>query len=526
LFREIIRACKKEKLAIAGADRLKIGAELAVKDLVALLSFLATPEDDLSLAVALRSPLFGWSEQELFDLAHKRPEKSYLWAEMRNRKSCFPETMRVLDALRQETDYLRPYELLERILTRFGGRKNLIARLGEEAEDGIDALLAQAIAYETMDIPGLTGFLTWLDAEEVEIKRQSDNESTLIRVMTVHGAKGLEAPIVILPDTAEKRNLIRDEVYNSDQNGVVWSVKADQNPKQATIDKAKIMERQKEERDRLLYVAMTRAEKWLIVCGAGNVGKSGKSWYSMIESGMKIAEACEHRDGLRLESGDWGKLPDTVLAKPAMPETTLPDWATRKATYPERAQKPLSPSGLGGAKSLPGEGRSEEEALERGVEIHLLLEHLPNHPAPDREKVARALLPDSAGFDDTFAETLTVITKPELEFLFRATSLAEVPVCATLPELQNTPVNGIIDRLIIGADTILAVDFKTNTVVPQTAADIPDGILRQLGAYAAALQQIYPDHEIKTAVLWTRTATFMPVEHACVTAALRHTTPT
>src|SRR6056297_216641 len=198
LFHEIIRECKAQDLPIAGADRLKVGAELAVKDLAALLSFLATPEDSLSLAIALRSPLFGWSEADLYKLAHGRRQK-YLWAALRERADDHPETMAVLNDLRGQADYLRPYDLIERILTRHDGRRKLLARLGTEAEDGIDALLAQAMAYEGSAVSSLTGFLVWMETDEMEIKRQMDSAGDRIRVMTVHGAKGLEAPVVILP---------------------------------------------------------------------------------------------------------------------------------------------------------------------------------------------------------------------------------------------------------------------------------------------------------------------------------------
>ena len=171
LFHEIIRACKSRGLPIAGADRLKIGAELAVKDLTALLSFLVTPTDDLSLAAALRSPILGLDEAALYDLAHHRHEPN-LWPALQRRKSEFPETYSCLYSLRNEVDFRGPFELLERILTRTDGRRRLLARLGDEAEDGINAMLSQAIEYERSQTPSLTGFLTWLQVDEVEIKRQ------------------------------------------------------------------------------------------------------------------------------------------------------------------------------------------------------------------------------------------------------------------------------------------------------------------------------------------------------------------
>lgn len=200
LFHEIIRACKAQGLAIAGADRLELGAELAVKDIRAVLAFLATPEDDLALAELLRSPLCGWSEADLFDLAQSRT--GYLWEALRQTSS---EALTMLQDLRDHADFLRPYDLIERLLGHHGGRQLLLARLGAEAEDGIDELLAQALAFERNDVPSLTGFLGWLSAEKLQVKRQIEGAGRAIRVMTVHGAKGLEAPIVILPETMVRK---------------------------------------------------------------------------------------------------------------------------------------------------------------------------------------------------------------------------------------------------------------------------------------------------------------------------------
>ncbi len=191
LFHELIRACKARDIPIAGADQLRIGAELAVKDLTALLSFLATPEDDLSLAAVLRSPLFGWSEDDLFRLAHYRGKNKFLWRALSEQSEQYSATLETLHDLRDRADFVRPYELLERILTRHGGRKKLLARLGQEAEDGIDALLHQAMNYERLEIPSLTGFITWLETGDITIKRQVDSKGHLVRVMTIHGSKGL-----------------------------------------------------------------------------------------------------------------------------------------------------------------------------------------------------------------------------------------------------------------------------------------------------------------------------------------------
>jgi len=536
LFHEIIRACKARGLPIAGADRLKVGAELAVRDLVALLSFLATPEDDLSLASALRSPLFGWSQQALHGLAQPRAKGEYLWAALRSKAGEHAGTHETLQALRDEADFLRPYDLIERILTRHDGRRALLARLGAEAEDGIDALLQQALAYERMDVPSLTGFLTWLSTGDVEIKRQMDSAGDQIRVMTVHGAKGLEAPIVILPDSAARKIDIKDEVYPTPA-GPVWKTRSDERPAAVRQAHEKLIAQQEAERDRLLYVAMTRAEKWLIVAAAGDLGKDGKSWHDIARSGMEASGALpfefDFGAGLRLEAGDWVATPNAASpdSPPSAPE--VPEWAQTRATPPGDAEKTLAPSDLGGAKALPGDdGLDEEAALLRGTRLHLLLEHLPGANPPQREALALALLSASdtpASEDEAralLAETQTVLNAPDLAHLFTKDALAEVDISASLTELGGRRIHGAIDRLLVSPDTVLAVDFKSNATVPGRIEDVPEGLLRQMGAYQAALMQIYPGRVVQTAIVWTRTAALMPLPQEIVIKALaRATTP-
>ena len=536
LFHEIIRACKSRGLPIAGADRLKVGAELAVKDLTALMAFLALPDDDLSLAAALRSPLFGMSEAKLYDLARTRHEPK-LWPALVRRSSDFPEVFETLVALRDAVDFLGPFELLERILTRHDGRQRLLARLGSEAEDGIDALLSQAISYERTEVPSLTGFLVWLQVEEVEIKRQPDSAGDRIRVMTTHGAKGLESPIVILPDTGDRKPHQGDELMRSDTSPLMWRANAAMQPNvtKDALTRAKLA--QDDERMRLLYVALTRAEKWLIVCASGKVTEGGNSWYRHVETGLLASDAAVVEmptgPGLRLQYGEWPAPRKSERTDARLVTTELPIWATTQAMSPPELAVALAPSELGGAKSLDGEssGLDEEAAMLRGRQLHRLLEHLPRSPSSDWPEIARQLLgfgEDAAAPDAVAAllsEATAVMNSPELAHVFAHDVLAEVDITAELPELAGQRIHGTIDRLIVSADRVLAVDFKSNTVVPARPRDVQDGILRQMGAYLAALEQVYPDRQVDTTILWTRTATLMPLAHDIVRAALMSATP-
>ena len=526
LFAEIIRACKTRELPIAGADRLKVGGELAVRDLAALLSFLAVPDDDLSLASTLKSPLFGWTEQDLFTLAHNRGDKT-LWQTLRSQSTQYPETIAMLTDLRDRTDFLRPYDLIERILTRHKGRRNLLARLGAEAEDGINALLTQALAYERTAVPSLTGFLVWMETDDLEIKRQIDSASDQIRVMTVHGAKGLEAPIVILPDCSDRAMQIKDEIITI--GGIpVWKTAKDDSPQAMAAALDAIKGRQIEERLRLLYVALTRAEKWLIVAAAGKSTPGGDSWYQMVDAAMTAAGADDVEfQGLAIRRHAhlaWDELPikaphDTV--KPAVP---LESYFRTSAPLPPEQTKMISPSELGGDKALPGDAlRSEQHAKDYGTLVHWLIEVFAEASAADWPKIAQnapmGVCPDSDR-DVAFSEAKTVVTSKALEWIFAPGSLAEVPISAPFGTYR---LSGKIDRLIVEKDHVWAIDFKTNATVPKQAADCPLGILRQLAAYAHALKQIYPDKHVKLGILWTHSCSFMAVEHEIVTNALRDT---
>jgi ATP-dependent helicase/nuclease subunit A len=517
VFHHIIRACKELDLPIAGADRLKLGGVLAVKDLSALLAFLDTPEDDLSLAAVLRSPLCGWSETELFRLAH--PRKGYLWEALRDHPG-HEATRAFLDDMRSQADFLRPYDLIERVLHRHDGRRKLISRLGPEAEDGIDELLSQALSYETAEVPSLTGFLTWMETDEIEVKRQMDGEGNLIRVMTVHGAKGLESNIVILPECADYSPPERDQIFALQGRHAVWKVNKAESPAEIAAERALRVEREAAERLRLLYVAMTRARCWLVAAGSGKVSKD-TAWHQLISTGVATVGATELDDGsLRHSYGDW----PPPLRRETVDETlpTLPDWATQPAPPDPRPPAVLSPSDLGGPKALPGEPTlPEAEARARGTALHLLLERLPTLDPADWHAHADALVIDAAHRAEVFAEAERVLRHPDLTDIFAADSLTEVSV--TVP-WQGRTLAGSIDRLLLFPDRVLIIDYKSNALIPDRAELIPEGILRQLGAYAHMLARIYPDLRIETAVIWTKAPRLMPVDPEIVRAALTRTT--
>ena len=533
IFNEIIAACKSAGLDIAGADRLKLGGELAVKDISALLQFLALQEDDLSLAAALKSPLFGWSEMQLYDLAQPRKKGMSLWEALRT-SGKHGDTISVLNDLRNKTDFLRPYDLINRLLIRHHGRHNLIARLGHEAEDGIDALLSQALGYEQSAVPSLTGFLTWLQTEEVTVKRQMDSAGDRIRVMTVHGAKGLEAPIVILPDTTKRDRKGADEIINHD--GIpLWKPNKPQMPPVMLEMNETVAAANDRERRRLLYVALTRAENWLIIAAAGDIGKEPEnSWHGTVTSALGHLDAVDHVAPFgpikRFFRHDWdaGELVDTPKTEPT--ESILPTFDNIIPNVPERF-KTRAPSDLGGAKIMAGDidPDSGDAALAFGNIIHQLLEILPDVPPDARRATAERLANNHAeaglilDIETLINEALNTLNEDSLAWVF-SSGLAEVPISATLPELGNARLFGIIDRLIVTETEVIAVDYKSNRLVPQTPEQTPDGLVRQLAAYRDALKQIYPTHRIRTLLLWTKTRTVTELDDAALGVALVNVT--
>lgn len=560
IFHDVIRALKQAALPVAGADRLRLGGELAVKDIRALLSVLALPEDDLSLAAALRSPLFGLDEGALYRLAAGR--RGYLIEALR--KSGHEGIKAIIEDLQAQADFLRPYDLISRLLVRHGGRARLVGRLGPEAEDGIDELLSQALTYETTETPSLTGFLVWLADDTAEVRRQPGSAGDgdgLIRVMTVHGAKGLESPMVILPDCAARKGPGRPRatILPDDGPPAHWRPPKPQQTPQLAEWVERDRQRQDEERRRLLYVAMTRAESWLVVAAAGDTGEGLDSWHAMVAAGCDrdhgLAEthlACgwSEQPIRRLSFGDWPVAAPAAEASPPAPAKELPDWlATPAPRYP-RAPGPVAATALGGDKVLaPAAGGAgadhglqapgdRDAALLAGTRLHLLLEHLPHLPPQDWPARAADLLagaegglptaPELAALLDELAEITTAESlAPLLSPPPDATVLREVPLSAPLP--GGRVLSGTIDRLVITNDRITVIDYKSNASVPETPEATPEGYLRQMAAYRHATRAIWPGRAVDCVILWTRARQAMtlpdPMLDLAWTAAMRGLEP-
>src|SRR5215475_10404448 len=297
LFEAIIRALKDLHVPVAGADRLVLTEHIAVMDLMVLADALLLPDDDLALATVLKSPLFGFDDADLFELAFER--KGSLRAALRAKAQSnarFADAAAKLERLAQWAREA-PFSFYARVLGAEGGRKRFLARLGHEADDALDEFLNLALDYERRGTPSLQGFIAWLRTAQTDVKRDMEITRDEVRVMTVHGAKGLEAPIVVLADTTTPpagppqrppRLLALAPATSHSPNCFAWAgVKAtDTAPVSAARERAR--HEAEDEYRRLLYVAMTRAIDRLVICGAdGERARPEGCWWNLVFDALR-----------------------------------------------------------------------------------------------------------------------------------------------------------------------------------------------------------------------------------------------
>ena len=519
----IVARLHAHEVPVAGVDRLRLGAPLAVRDLLAALRFAAQPLDDLNLAGLLVSPLLGWSQDDLLKRAYRK-EHVRLWDHLRASEG--PDTTATMDSLRSLlalADYQPPQALLHWLLLGpWQGRRKLVARLGQEANDPIDELLNAAMAYAAKGTPSLVGFLQWFDAGEGELKREAGKASDLVRVMTVHGSKGLQAPIVILADAADDPKLSRTtaEWLEEERLGIVRKVPMPPLRKsekaQPVVDaEQRVRQEEAAEHCRLLYVAMTRAEEALFIAGTYPKGKTevpDSSWYGQLSP--LFAGKPEVTDRFWGTRREWGHIPP--LSNLTAPQTLadeqpqLPDWLIQPIGPEPRPPRPLAPSALGEDEAPDPPfalGPGASVAARRGTLIHRLIERLPELAAEQRGSAAALWLEQTAS-DLSLAErqelcdaALGVVNMPEWADVFGASSLAEVPLAAVV---EGRVISGTIDRLVISGNTIRIIDFKTSRRPPKSVEEVPLAYVRQMAAYSAALETIYPGHTVEAALLYTQ----------------------
>ncbi|MCC6775060.1 MAG: double-strand break repair helicase AddA [Hyphomicrobiales bacterium] len=541
LFEAIIRALKDQRVPVAGADRLVLTEHIAIMDLMVLADALLLPADDLALATVLKSPLFGLTDDDLFEIAWQR--KGSLRAALRVKA---PSSARLSEADARLDRYAiwaqgLPFSFYSRVLAAENGRRRFLARLGHEADDALDELLNLALDYEQRETPSVQGFVAWLRTAQTDVKRDMEATRDEVRVMTVHGAKGLEAPIVVLADTTSEpagpphrqpRLLQLPTDVPGHANRLVWARgQATDVPKVATARKAARREAEDEYR-RLLYVAMTRAIDRLIICGAQGERKPPDGcWWNLVSRALQpvATETTEDEDGVvwryRLvpeptdicTNAQDGSVRSVARAHP------LPRWlAERVPDAPAHAQ-PLSPSRAHDETAPRGTGGSSVErrrAMARGVLMHRLLQSLPDIPAGVRIDYARRHLDrnahefEAAERTEMIVQIERLLNDPRYAALFLPGSRAEVPIVGRA--IGGRLVSGQIDRLAVSDLGVLIGDYKTNATPPRRFEEAPPAYVRQLALYRAVLAQLYPCKPVKALLIWTYTADAMEIPAAAM----------
>jgi ATP-dependent helicase/nuclease subunit A len=543
LFEAIIRALKNQNVEVAGADRLMLTEHIAVMDLMVLADALLLPDDDLALATVLRSPLFGFSDDDLFAVAWER--RSSLRAALRRKATecaLFGQAAAHLDELEQDARKNTPFSFYARLLGG-GARQKFLARLGAEANDALDEFLNLALDYERRQTPSLQGFLAWLRDARAEVKRDMEIARDEVRVMTVHGAKGLEAPVVILADTMTPPAGPRPpRLLKLADGALVWGGRKDDDVESVAAARAATLSEAENEYRRLLYVAMTRAADRLIICGADGIRARPKGcWYDLIRAALDpfLVEQADNGDKVwRYRKAQAEPLLPLSMkvaapAQAAIPHT-VPDWLREPAPPQVPRPAPLSPSDIfdeeiGGRTRTEASAVEREAALRRGRLVHRLLQSLPDITPERRADAAeRYLAKTKSGADftaeqraDVLRQVLAILDDKIFAEMFAPGSRAEVPIVGRLvrASAEAILVSGQVDRLTITEDAVLIADYKSDRNVPAHLDEV-EPYVAQLALYRAVLARLYPDKTIRAALVFTEGPRLFDLPAAAMEAAL------
>jgi len=550
LFHEIIRALKREDVPVGGADRMTLSDHIVFQDLIGLGRVCLFPGDDLTLAAILRSPFCDVDEDSLYALAHGRPRT--LWARLLERAEERPEWLSARDFLRAARTEMRnrpPFDAYARLLGRIDARgrsmrARILTRLGREAEQALDAFLAEALKAERRGARDLETFVADMAATAVEVKREQEDGKGEVRVMTVHGAKGLEAPVVILPDTATKAAAQGGPLMQTPAGGFLWCARKAEDGEASGAARQKRSDDADAESLRLLYVALTRARDRLIVCGVEprRAAMKDGSWWDWVQKALEDPQiaprvrALPARDG----SGPMARYGADPVMAPAVArsrsdETAAPAWLLARAPAELAALAYASPSQLVESHKGPspsplatagGLGR-----FRRGELIHRLLQLLPDLPSDERHAAAGALMarehdltPDQRA--EMAGAALSVLEDPRFAAVFGPNSRAEAAIAGTAPDLPaGLRVSGRLDRLVIEPDRVLVADFKTNRPSPARIEEADEAYITQMAVYAAVLRAAFPGRKVEAALVWTDGPKLMPVPENLMAARLQALPP-
>jgi ATP-dependent helicase/nuclease subunit A len=539
LFHEIIRALKREGAPVGGADRLKLSEHGVFEDLMALARFARFTGDDLTLAGVLRGPFCDIGEEALFELAHGR--EGGLWGALVRRASERPEwaaAVRFLAWARDEAARAAPFDFYSRVLDRLDGdgrsmRQRLLTRMGAEGVDAVDAFLAETLAAEDRGARDLETFLGAMSLVEIEVKREAEDKSTAgvgeVRVMTVHGAKGLEGPIVILPDTSARATDRGGPLMETEDGGFLWAPRKDDDCPASAAARERRAAAAERESSRLLYVALTRARDRLILCGVDSQKhRYERSWRDYMQ---RAFDELPIRP-FALEGGGEGwrygldPVPGPRREAIAPEAAASPAWIRSLAPAESPATRYASPSSLDespeGAAPSPISTLSGLGRYRRGDLIHRLLQWLPDLPQAERAPAADRWLTRERDLSEDQRREIAgaafgVLDDPVFAAAFGPGSKAEVALAGRAAGLA---LSGRVDRLVVEDNRVLVIDFKTNRPAPARVEDADLAYIRQMALYAELLAEVFPGRTIEAALVWTDGPCLMPVPRGLMDQAV------
>lgn len=508
LMSSLIFSLKKEGVPVAGPDRLSLLNEIAIQDLIALGDFLLLPEDDLTLACVLKSPLIGLKEEELFELAYHRQEET-LWKRLQKNLK-YQNHYLFLSELRNKVDYVGPFSLYSDLLNRLGGRKKFQARLGEECRDAIEEFLTLCLEYENTHCASLQEFLTWIKATDIEVKRDFSKANSGVRVMTVHGAKGLQAPVVILADTTTKPVWREKFLWQEKpQPLLLWASSHEELPDELKKIKETLQVEQQAEYWRLLYVAMTRAEEHLYIAGVKMRTATKGTWYEVLSKALEpISQQVEFNEEFIRGSGLqlWRKaqVEQETAGKPAIVDNYSFPAYLQSPLAQEETLEPLISSTI--EESLWGQVRKEktlQEQILRKLLNHLSF-YLPIEYEKEAQKIIKSFFPfvSSSLFEKCYKAAIHILTDPNLRFLFSGLTYIDVPFAGYY---KNKPITGQIDRVTLQGADVYVVTYKIGALGLQSVDAILPEDKQEMEIYQKVTQDIFPDKVIKPYFLWTET---------------------
>ena len=524
LIHSISRFLKDKGINVAPSDRISLNSEIAIADIISLSKFLLLPQDDLSLAEALKSPLFNLSEENLFLLSYNREDKT-LWHSLQ-----FSEDFLVIEQeikqLLADVDYISPFQLYTNILEKNLGRKKFVARLGEAVNEVINEFMAMVLDFEVNNPNSLQEFVRWFENNsDTDIKRQNDSSSDHVRIMTVHGSKGLQAPIVILADISKQDKDISPPIFDIDNKLLLWSAKSDEDSSYYKNLKQLNKQKIRDEKLRLLYVAITRAEDEFYACGLSKYkGDDSSRWYNILQNCLKdIGSEFSLEDGLK---GYRYSLYDNIsIEKDIIEIEENKNNIEVPQFFYEEYKSDISDNSISPSKLESDNNDNIQEINSplypkinipaiRGNIIHELLHLLPKHDLNRLEESINNLLDlyvELGGLEslkeEIYQTVLNIFQNDSLAFIYDNDAYSEIPVKG----YYNTKiVSGTIDRIVkLDDNNLLIIDYKTSKNPPRFSSDVDDAYIKQMALYKKVVADIFPKMNIECAILWVSSADLM-----------------